>query len=140
MTVEDIIAKINPSEFRFSTSRSSGPGGQNVNKVNTRVELRFNIPAASSLSEAEKERIMSLLKNRISNEGELLIVSQSERTQLRNKEKAEERLYSLLSKALTIKPERKPTQPTNASKARRVDQKKKRGLIKSLRKDTGLTS
>ncbi|HLN56737.1 MAG TPA: alternative ribosome rescue aminoacyl-tRNA hydrolase ArfB [Bacteroidales bacterium] len=138
MTDEDIIARINTSEFRFSTSRSSGPGGQNVNKVNTRVELRFNIPSSSSFSDEEKAIITDKLKNRINNEGDLLIVSQSERTQLRNKEKTQEKLYHLLAKALTVKPVRKPTRPTLASKARRVDEKKKRGLIKSLRKDTGI--
>lgn len=137
MTVEEIIPKINTSEFRFSTSRSSGPGGQNVNKVNTRVELRLNIPSSSSFSDEEKTIITDKLKNRINNEGDLLIVSQSERTQLRNKEKAIERLYSLLAGALTVKPKRKATKPSQASKAKRVDEKKKRGLIKSLRKDTG---
>lgn len=137
MTVEEIIARVNTSEFRFATSRSSGPGGQNVNKVNTRVELRLNIPLSSFFSDEEKQRIMEKLKNRINNEGDLLIVSQSERTQLQNKEKSIERLYALLAGALTVKPKRKATRPSAASKAKRVEQKKKRGFIKNLRKDAG---
>ncbi len=135
MTPEEISERIRPEEIRYATSRSSGPGGQNVNKVNTKVELRFNIPSSGSLSDEEKELIISKLQNRITNEGDLLIISQSERTQLRNKQKAEERLFRLLSSALTIKPARKATRPTLASKVKRVEAKKKRGQIKSLRKD-----
>lgn len=139
MTAEELISRINPAELRFSTSRSSGPGGQNVNKVNTKVELRFNIPESQSLNNEEKDRIMSLLKNRISNEGDLLIVSQSERTQSGNRKKAEENFYRILAKTLTIKPMRKATRPTMASKEKRVENKKRRGMLKSLRKDLGKT-
>lgn len=139
MTAEELISRINPAELRFSTSRSSGPGGQNVNKVNTKVELRFNIPESQSLTSEEKDRIMSLLKNRISNEGDLLIVSQSERTQSGNRKKAEENFYRILAKTLTIKPMRKATRPTMASKEKRVENKKRRGMLKSLRKDLGKT-
>lgn len=137
MKPEDIITRINPSEIKYLTSRSSGPGGQNVNKVSTRVELRFNIPASASLTDEEKARINEVLRNRISNEGDLIIVSQSERSQLKNKEKATERFFNLLAKALTDKPERKPTKPTHASQIKRVDQKKKKGLRKSLRRIPG---
>jgi ribosome-associated protein len=134
MTPEEIKERINYSELKFSATRSSGPGGQNVNKVNTRVELRFNISASVNFTGQEKEMIMSSLKNRINNEGELLIISQSERSQLQNKKKAEELLYKLLAKALTVKPERRATGPTKASKVKRLEEKKKRGTIKSLRK------
>lgn len=135
MTADEIMSRINSGELRYATSRSSGPGGQNVNKVNTRVELRLNILTTASFSDEEKALIFSTLKNRITAEGDLLITSQSERTQLRNRKKAEELLYRLLAKALTLKPERRATRPTSASRVKRLDEKKRRGQIKSLRKE-----
>ena len=138
MNAEELKARINQNEFRFSTSRSGGPGGQNVNKVETRIELRFNIPGSSSLTGSEKELVLKILKNRINSDGDLLITSQSERTQLQNKKKSEEIFFRLLAKALTIRPPRKPTGPTKASKAKRLDEKKKRGNIKTLRKVSGI--
>ena len=139
MNEDELRLRINPNEFRFATSRSSGPGGQNVNKVNTRVELRMNIPGSASLTETEKERILDILKNRITGDGDLFIVSQSERTQLQNRKKVEELLFRLLSKALTIKPARKATRPTFASKTKRLEGKRKRSAVKSLRKDSPKT-
>lgn len=136
MSPEEISQRIAPNELVFSTARSSGPGGQNVNKVNTKVELRLNIPGSQFLSPEEKELILTTLKNRINSNGELMIISQSERTQLQNRKKAEETLCRLLAKALTVKPYRKPTKPTRASKAKRVDEKKRRGTIKILRKES----
>lgn len=135
MTEDELISRINPGEFRYATSRSSGPGGQNVNKVNTKVELRFNVQSTETFSDEEKALIFSSLKNRITADGDLLIVSQSERTQLQNRKKAEETLYRLLAKALTVNPERKATRPTSASRVKRLDEKKRRGQIKYLRKD-----
>jgi ribosome-associated protein len=137
MTPDELINRINTAEFQFSASRSSGPGGQNVNKVNTRVELRFNIMNSPSLNDEEKALVSTVLKNKMNSEGYLLIVSQSERTQLQNKKKAEETFYRLMARALTRKIERKPTKPTAASKIKRFEQKKKRSLVKSLRKDSG---
>jgi ribosome-associated protein len=134
MKAEEVALRINPAEFRFSATRSSGPGGQNVNKVNTKVELRFNISSSNSLTDEEKMRILSASAKRITTEGDILIVSQSERTQLRNKEKATEKLYKILAKALTVKPVRKATRPTAASKEKRVEEKKKRSTLKKLRK------
>ena len=134
MTVEEIKTRIDNSEFRYFTSRSSGPGGQNVNKVNTKVELRFDLMLSRSLTNDEKELILKNIGNRVTTEGYIRIVSQSERTQLQNKRKAEEKMYRLLANALTIKAERKATRPNHASKEKRVDEKKKRGSIKSLRK------
>jgi ribosome-associated protein len=138
MNSEEIRNRLDPDELKFSTSRSGGPGGQNVNKVNSRVEIRFNIIKSYSFSDIEKEKLLLRLKNRINAEGELLIVSQSERTQFQNRQKAEERLYRMVAAALTEKPERKPTKPTAASKARRIEEKKLRGNIKRQRKDAGL--
>jgi ribosome-associated protein len=122
------------SEFVFSTSRSGGPGGQNVNKVNTRVELRFNILNSSLLTSEEKGIICEKLKNRINNEGELIITSQSGRTQLLNKKSVVEKFFDLVAKALTIKPYRRPTRPTLRSESERLYKKKKKGTIKKLRK------
>lgn len=137
MDAEVVALRIDPSELKYTASRSSGPGGQNVNKVNTRIELRFNVNGSSSFTDREKEMISSKLGKRISNEGDLIVVSQSERTQLQNRKKAEETLFRLIAKALTVKAERKPTKPSAASRQKRMDEKKKRGLIKSLRKDPG---
>ena len=137
MKAEELRERIPSGEFIFSTSRSKGPGGQNVNKVNTKVELRFNILKSVSLSESEKQRIFSILKNRINSEGELIIVSQSERTQFGNRIKATERFFKYLSSALTVRIPRKKTNPPQASKNERLEKKKQRGTIKRLRKGQG---
>lgn len=137
MKPEDLHNRNLESGFVFSTSRSSGPGGQNVNKVNTRVELRFNITGTDLFTPAEKDLILEKLKNRINNEGELILSSQSERTQILNKFNVIEKFYHLVSKALTIPASRRATRPTMGSKIERLDNKKKRGSIKKLRKDRG---
>lgn len=137
MDAEELKERIPVSGLIFSSSRSGGPGGQNVNKVNTKVELRFRVNEAPGLSEKEKEKIRIILKNKINSEGELIIVSQSERTQLMNKKKAEERFYKLLASALTEKKKRRATRPTLSSKNERLVVKKHRGTIKKLRKDSG---
>jgi ribosome-associated protein len=140
MNPEDLKYRNFESEFVFSTSRSGGPGGQNVNKVSTKVELRFSINSTLLLSETEKEMIFKKLKNKINKEGELLLVSQSERTQLRNKEVVTEKFYDLVAKALTVPLKRRKTRPTLSSKLKRLEEKKNRGFIKKLRKDSGGTS
>ena len=135
MTSEELRNRISEDEFLVLTSRSSGPGGQNVNKVNTKVEIHFNVSLSSGLSDSEKERVLRKLKNRINSDGELVVRSQSERTQLNNRKKAIERLFLLLVESLTERPPRKPTSPTRKSKTERLDEKKKRGNIKRMRSD-----
>jgi len=125
------------NEFMISASRSSGPGGQNVNKVSTKIDLRFNVSASSLFDEEEKEIIHQKLKARINNEGELIIVSQSERSQLQNKELAIEKFYTLIETALKPVRKRKPTKPSYASIMRRLEHKKLLSKKKANRKNLG---
>jgi ribosome-associated protein len=122
------------NEFTFSASRSGGPGGQNVNKVSSKVELRFKVSESTLLSPEEKELILKKLENRINKEGELVLISQTERSQLANKEKVIEKFYTLISKALTVQKKRKPTKPTKTSKEKRLEGKKVKAEKKNLRK------
>jgi len=133
VTPEDLIRRIPENDFVFSSSRSSGPGGQNVNKVNTKVEVRINIADSTWLSDDEKDLIYAKIGNRIRSGGEIIVTSQSERTQLKNKEKALSRLLKMLSEAMSQDEERVPTRPTSASVSRRLDQKRKRSNIKKTR-------
>ena len=141
MSPEELRDRIPLSEIDFSASRSGGPGGQNVNKVNTKVELRFNIHASGVLTEQEKILILDKLKNRINADGELIVTSQTERTQLKNRHKVIQKCLIIISKALTVYPARKPTAQTRRSKEERLEIKRKRGYIKSIRKkidETGI--
>ena len=122
------------TEFVFSATRSSGPGGQNVNKVSSRIELRFSVDYSRFLTDTEKQRIHLKLKNRINSEGELLLVSQSERSQLANKEQVIENFLALTEKALTLQKKRRKTKPTAASRLKRLESKKMTALKKQLRK------
>jgi len=131
--MSEIRQKIPEKELIFSATRSSGPGGQNVNKVSSRVELRFRIDESKGLTPDEKSRIREKLRNRINMEGELIIVCQAERSQLKNKEKAIEKFYSMIEKSLIIIPPRFSTKPTIASKLERLESKKKRSVIKQSR-------
>lgn len=126
------------SEFTFATSRSSGAGGQNVNKVNTKVELRFSIPDSQLLRDREKDILVEKIGSRLTLSQELIIVSQKERTQLKNKAICVIKFYELLQKSLTPIKKRKPTKPTRASKEKRLDQKKARSEKKSFRKNIDL--
>ena len=122
-------------ELIFNATRSSGPGGQNVNKVNTRVELRFDIRTSSLLSDEEKEVLMQKLANRINAEGILLLSSQVGRTQLDNREKVTEKFYKLISRALVPPKKRIPTTPTKSSILKRKKEKIIRSEKKSNRKN-----
>jgi ribosome-associated protein len=121
------------SELIYSASRSSGPGGQNVNKVSTKVELRFNLATTSLFTDYEKDLICKKLKKKINKDMELVLVSQQERTQLKNKILVSEKFFELIAKSLTVPLKRKPTRPTLNSKIRRLDSKRMRSNVKKLR-------
>ena len=121
-------------EIRFNTSRSGGPGGQHANKTETQVELRFNIPESQVLVDSEKQRLMQKLSSKLTKEGELIITSESKRSQVQNKEEAREKFFSMIEQALKRPKKRKPTKPTRSSKKKRLQEKKKHSEKKDLRK------
>ncbi len=121
-------------ELEFSTSRSSGPGGQNVNKVSTKVIIRWNLLHSTLITDEQKMLLLNKLSAQLTREGELIINSQESRSQLQNKELALEKLDTLLRKALTKPKARKATRPTKSSKVKRVDNKKRHAEKKQWRK------
>jgi ribosome-associated protein len=122
------------NNIQVSFSRSSGPGGQNVNKRDTKVTARINITQIDIISDDEMEMLKSNLSRRLNRKGELVIKVQDSRSQSTNREIAIERASSLLRKALSKKKKRRPTKPTRLSEERRIAQKKLLGRKKHLRK------
>jgi ribosome-associated protein len=120
-------------ELTFITSRSSGPGGQNVNKVNTKVTLKFDVMASSVLQDDQKELILKKLATRLTKEGILLISAQDKRSQLQNKEEVLYKLDQLLSKIFTPKKIRRATKPSKAAKHTRIKEKKQHSEKKQWR-------
>ncbi|MFA8435044.1 MAG: alternative ribosome rescue aminoacyl-tRNA hydrolase ArfB [Marinifilaceae bacterium] len=135
MTIQELYNRNFDSEFNFKTSKSSGPGGQHVNKVSSKVELRFDIRHSQILTDEEKEIIEGKLAHRLTSKGTLIIIAQLERSQLRNKQIAIEKFYEMLSKALQPVKKRKPTKPTRASKEERLENKRKSSEKKARRRN-----
>lgn len=124
---------IDADEIEERFARASGPGGQHVNKTSSAVELRFDVAASPSLPQAVKERLAALAGRRLNNEGVLVLFSQGERSQEMNRQEVRERLLDLIREATLVPKKRRPTRPSRAAKAKRVDAKKQRSGVKALR-------
>ena len=125
---------IDPAEIEESFVRAAGPGGQHVNKTSTAVQLRFDVRRSPSLPPEVRARLERLAGNRLTQDGVLVLVAQSQRSQKRNREEALARLVALVRDAARPPVPRKATKPTRASKRRRLDNKKRHGTLKSLRR------
>jgi ribosome-associated protein len=129
--------RIDPKELRFEFFRSSGPGGQNVNKVSTAVRLRFDVAQSPSLPDEVKERLIRLAGSRLTEHGILLIEARRFRTQERNRQDVLDRLASLIDEAWKRPAHRRATKPTRASRERRLKAKKLRATAKRQRQSVG---
>jgi len=131
-----VTGKISIDEREISESfvRASGPGGQNVNKLSTAVQLRFDVRGAPSLPAEVRARLERLAGSRLTRDGVLVITAQRHRTQARNRQDALDRLIDLIRRAATPPAPRRPTRPTAASRERRIEGKKRRAKVKGLRR------
>ncbi|MDC1529501.1 alternative ribosome rescue aminoacyl-tRNA hydrolase ArfB [Gammaproteobacteria bacterium] len=125
--------RLSDHEVEFNATLAQGPGGQNVNKVNTAIQLRFDI-TTSSLPREVKQRLLRMADTRITKDGVLVIKAKEERSQLRNRDEALERLKAIIRQALVVPKKRIATRPKKSSVRKRLDSKTKRGLIKQQRK------
>ena len=131
-TTKRLAIPLSELEFRFS--RSGGPGGQHVNRSATRVELLFDVAHSPSLTEAQRQRLLTRLAGRIDREGMLRVVAQSERSQLRNRQEAVARFQALLRQALRVPKRRRRTKMPKGAKERRLAAKRRRSEIKRYRR------
>jgi ribosome-associated protein len=122
------------SELDYQASRSGGPGGQHVNTSSTRVEVRWDIAGSATLTPEQRAQLLERLKARLDSTGGLRLVSSSTRSQLRNREDVTERLREVVAAALTVRKKRKPTRPSRAAKAARLEAKRRRAVTKQRRR------
>jgi ribosome-associated protein len=120
-------------ELREAASRSSGPGGQHVNKTNTRVTLRWNIEASDALSDRQRTRILARLAHRLTGASDLIVHADRARSRTRNRERARLQLAAIVREALSVERTRVATKPSRGAKKRRVEQKKRRSTLKGQR-------
>jgi ribosome-associated protein len=132
--LDRVKAKNLEQECVFTASRSSGAGGQNVNKVNTKVSLRFDVRNSLLLNEAEKDNILHKLASKISGEGIIVVTAQTHRSQVQNKEAAILKFHHLIAKAFTVKKIRKVTRPSKAAIKKRLDEKRQQSEKKERRR------
>lgn len=132
--------QIPDSDLSLSFVRSSGPGGQNVNKLATAAQLRFDLAGSTALAGDVKARLRALCGRRLTGEGAILIIARNHRTQEGNRREAEERLAELIRRALVAPKPRKATRPTRAARERRLEQKTRRRATKRLRAKAGWDS
>lgn len=124
-------------DLSWTATRSSGPGGQNVNKVSSRVELRFDLEGTDALTGAVKARLRNLARGYLDAEGRILIRSERTRDRLQNLNDAREKLQEMVARALVVPKKRRPTRPSRGAQARRVDDKRRQGSKKRERQDGG---
>jgi ribosome-associated protein len=137
---DDNLLKITPdlrlplSELEYQASRSGGPGGQHVNTSSTRIEVWWDVAQSPTLSEEQRAQLLERLRPRLDSSGRLRLVSSASRSQLRNREDVTERLRSVVAGALVVRKKRKPTRPSRAAKAARLEAKRRRAAIKQRRR------
>jgi ribosome-associated protein len=125
---------IDEDELEESFVRASGPGGQNVNKVSSAVQLRFDMAASPNLPDGVKERLARIAGSKLTKDGVIVLTAERFRDQARNREDARERLVAMIQEATHVPKPRRATKPTRASKEKRLDSKSKRGAVKAIRR------